>query len=824
MPPSQAPSPPTPLRSLAERYVRDLGYSVVPLKAATKGPPLLPEWKPYTQRRPVSEELDSWFSDGLRNIAVVCGQVSGGLVVIDFDDARAFHYCFGQVDKLAAETPVAVTAKGFHVYMLIRGGARPKNYTLRNGSTSYLPVDVKGEGGYVVAPPSVHPTGAQYRFLANHEEIAETRQEELDRTLAGYAEEWPVVERTLQHWKEGNRHNLVLGLVKFLSVEMRFADERIERMVRGICRVAGIEPSYEGELGRQVHEQLLQLRAKGPGQLASVKFLGEELYGKLRPLVPRRPRRHSGAKKEEEENFRFETYLELPDGRVAEEVVTPEGERFVLYDPATDRWEIVPEIVGDGEAYRPRPIIPEERMAITIPDGVEEYESTQKLLEEMDTLARTVYDPGTQDVMFRVWCRLALSSWIIGELEEGLPERYAPILPALGPPAAGKGRLLTVCRHFFYRSILFQKTKRVPSIFRTLQPYHYATLLLEEADVDDSTESSDLIEFLNSRASGHPAVRWSSDAERSNWFLNFGYTILALRRPYEDAGLTSRTIPYRAESTYRDLPLIATPEFAAAAKILTRKLLLWRLRHIGRIRRGTLVMPTSFRIEGMDGAHRVRAAFLPLLALKEEDPAIAEDAEELVQEIQQRVVVDRAESFEGQLLNVVYSVLEDPETEVEWDGAGHRLVFTQEVRPRGGGPPESEAMPVNCRWLVDRLNGAFSSVLIAQAWRGFQQGIKARDRYGRRRFGSILVVTSPERLGRLFLDYVPGAEPKLDRFSRQTQRILTETPPLGLTGGGRGECPDKPDKPDKSAVLSGMSGLSGRFPLPPLGEKGGGSP
>jgi hypothetical protein len=178
-------------------------------------------------------------------------------------------------------------------------------------------------------------------------------------------------------------------------------------------------------------------------------------------------------------------------------------------------------------------------------------------------------------------------------LTEGLPERYAPILPALGPPEAGKGRLLTVCRQFFYRSILFQKTKRVPSIFRTLQPYHHATLLLEEADLDESTESADLVEFLNSRASGHPAVRWSTETERAHWFLNLGYTILAIRRPYEDAGLTSRTIPFPAESTGKDLPLVAPMEFATStqrqleattvieAGSLTRVVVLFRVTYSG---------------------------------------------------------------------------------------------------------------------------------------------------------------------------------------------------------------------------------------------------
>lgn len=752
-------------RAFAQRFVEDLGFSVLPLRPATKGPPLTAEWKTYMQRRPKPEELDDWFKGDPRNIAVVCGQVSGGLTVVDFDDERAFAYCYSKPDQVAKDTILVKTGKGFHVYLLVRGGGRPRNYTLRQGTTRRLPVEVKGEGGYVVAPPSVHASGNAYRFLGQTEDLTEVRQSELDDQLQRRAEEWPIVETVLTFWKEGVRHDLVLGLVKFLRHEMGFDATRTDRVISGICRVGGGE---ERKCAEDIRYELAQYDKKGPDGLSAVKFLGPDLYHKLRPFAPKRAPRARRGSADQEADVRYDTYVELPDGRIGEEIVTPEGERFALYDPSSDRCEIVQEVVGDGETIRPRLIIEEERTALTLADGVEDYESAAKLLTDMEALALTVYDPGPERELFRVWMRLALCSWTIGELTEGLPERYAPVLPALGPPEAGKGRLLTVCRQFFYRSILFQKTKRVPSIFRTLQPYHYATLLLEEADLDDSTESADLVEFLNSRASGHPAVRWSAEGERANWFLNFGYTILAIRRAYEDAGLTSRTIPFPAESTSLDLPLVAPVEFATGARAIVRKLLMWRLRHVAKIRRREITMPTSFRVEGLDGAHRVRAAFLPLLALRDEEPELVQDAEQLVVKINRRVVADRAESFEGQVLNLVYNLLSDQDTEVVPTQEGYRI--TIERRAQVGQEIEAEQAPVHARWVSDRLNGAYDSRLVTQAWRGFGQSIKARDRYGTRRYGSILVVSNPERLHRLFTQYVPDALDMRPRFVRKLEQ------------------------------------------------------
>jgi hypothetical protein len=395
------------VRALAEHYVTDLGFSVLPLKPGSKGPPQLSEWKTFTQRRPTTAELDEWFGGAPRNVAIVCGQVSGGLTVVDFDDERAFNYCYSKRDSVSEDTLLAQTGKGFHVYLLIRGGARPRNYTLRQGTASYLPVDVKGEGGYVVAPCSVHPSGATYKFLGQTDELTEVRQAELDDQLAEFAQEWPIVEKVLEHWKEGVRHDLVLGLVKFLRHEMRFDSDRTERVILGICRVGG------GDLGKcsgDIRYELGQYDKKGPEGLSAVKFLGAELHGKLRPFVPKRAPARKKAQHDENADARYETYVELSDGRMAEEIVTTEGERFVLYDPTADKWEIVSEVLGDGETIRPRAIMQEERMSLTIADGVEEYESTSKLLEQMEELALSVYDPGSHGVLFRVWMRLALCS------------------------------------------------------------------------------------------------------------------------------------------------------------------------------------------------------------------------------------------------------------------------------------------------------------------------------------------------------------------------------------------------------------------------------
>ena len=128
------------------------GFSVIPLEARGKKPAL--DWKVYQQRRPTESELVRWFYRSERNLGLVTGRISGGLTVIDFDDERGWN------DWIAEDFdrwlfPTVTTGKGKHVYVKTEVPSGNRRYVSRN-------IDLRGEGGYVVAPPSVHPSGHDY--------------------------------------------------------------------------------------------------------------------------------------------------------------------------------------------------------------------------------------------------------------------------------------------------------------------------------------------------------------------------------------------------------------------------------------------------------------------------------------------------------------------------------------------------------------------------------------------------------------------------------------------------------------------------------------
>lgn len=138
------------------------GWSVIPLSILTKKP--LAKWTKYQTEPPTREEVEDWFEhgaptgDGHRvrpfNLALLTGELSG-LVVVDCDnDAAVAH-----AKKHGLTSPVSVkTTRGRHFYFAHpRAGRRFQNKVGGYGRDwpDVPGLDLRGDGGYVVMPPSV---------------------------------------------------------------------------------------------------------------------------------------------------------------------------------------------------------------------------------------------------------------------------------------------------------------------------------------------------------------------------------------------------------------------------------------------------------------------------------------------------------------------------------------------------------------------------------------------------------------------------------------------------------------------------------------------
>jgi putative DNA primase/helicase len=98
----------------------------------------------------------SWWTQWpAANIGIVTGSESG-LFVIDFDADCELPECLRELPN----TITAFSSRGSHIYLRYPSGRTIGNRTKVGG----LPIDVRGDGGYIVSPPSVHPSGAVYTW------------------------------------------------------------------------------------------------------------------------------------------------------------------------------------------------------------------------------------------------------------------------------------------------------------------------------------------------------------------------------------------------------------------------------------------------------------------------------------------------------------------------------------------------------------------------------------------------------------------------------------------------------------------------------------
>lgn len=131
-----------------------LGMSIIPVLRASKIARI--PWSPYQSTRADENQLRQWFCNTQTNLAVVLGDVSGGLTCCDFDSYNSYTEWAKEFPDLADMLPTAKTSRGLHVYF--RSGM---SKTVRYEGIS---VDLKGSG-YMLLPPSSHETGAIYTWV-----------------------------------------------------------------------------------------------------------------------------------------------------------------------------------------------------------------------------------------------------------------------------------------------------------------------------------------------------------------------------------------------------------------------------------------------------------------------------------------------------------------------------------------------------------------------------------------------------------------------------------------------------------------------------------
>ncbi len=132
------------------------GFSIIPVSPTDKRP--LVKWSEFQERIPSKEEVTEMFQ---KYPKAMCGLITGkvsGICVIDCDSPEACQ----KIDSMLPETfetPIAISPRcGRHYYFHAKEDMQTQTSVFRH-------VDIRAEGGVIVAPPSINSQGKQYRWL-----------------------------------------------------------------------------------------------------------------------------------------------------------------------------------------------------------------------------------------------------------------------------------------------------------------------------------------------------------------------------------------------------------------------------------------------------------------------------------------------------------------------------------------------------------------------------------------------------------------------------------------------------------------------------------
>ncbi len=242
--------------SWAQLYVRQ-GFSVVPVKGSSysrgqdfeermkdsKAP--MVRWTDYQTRVPREGEVAGWFTKWPKaNVAIITGQISG-LVVVDFDSPEAVKWAARQG---ILDTALVRTSRGSHAYYRY-----PETGRVANSVNAKVKIDIRAEGGYVIAPPSVHLSGVEYTWQRTPDHGGLAPLPAVFMNLV--ADEKPALKESYRGVAKGSRNQTLARLCGSwasddLTVEEclemahtwngtndpPMSREEVERTVRSICR------------------------------------------------------------------------------------------------------------------------------------------------------------------------------------------------------------------------------------------------------------------------------------------------------------------------------------------------------------------------------------------------------------------------------------------------------------------------------------------------------------------------------------------------------------------------------------------------------------
>ena len=137
------------------------GYNVVPQAAVDKKYPAV-KWKGLQDRLTEPDELQGWKHLFVNGVGFITGAVSG-IIVIESDGPEG-EAVLAEFEREHGPLPDTLTIRSGSGRGLHRHFKHP-GFTVKTVANPSIKLDVKGDKGYCVLPPSLHKSGRRYEIV-----------------------------------------------------------------------------------------------------------------------------------------------------------------------------------------------------------------------------------------------------------------------------------------------------------------------------------------------------------------------------------------------------------------------------------------------------------------------------------------------------------------------------------------------------------------------------------------------------------------------------------------------------------------------------------
>ena len=669
------------------RFYRSRGLVVLPIERGTKRC-LIKGWDELAP-----EELEKMITED-HDIGIRLDD----LAVLDIERpelVRALTRADAEI--IAKQTWVAKTGKGYHIYM--RGSLSGKKTIRAEGLVEFR----TGNDFYVVAPPSLHPSGVRYEWISDVEliEIAEASEALLERIyhkVEVLKEFKALIEELVRIWTPSHRHNLAIWLSGCLR-KSGVDREDAETVLKAIACLA-----HDEELEDRLRA-LEDSYRKPADQIGAWSYLEEELRCIVGPekareimdLIPRREVRTEGevinARVDEPSKPKTKFTVggeRLPDGSWVEIVEKDGRPHLLVYKDG--ELKIVESYEAGDAIYKPRP-----RLPFALPRVIERLEDDRALWEDTKAFVKEYFDVPDERAYDVIVAAIAWS-YFYRAVADLVPNASTPYLQFLGPWRSGKTRALEVFRAVAHRAVPVVDPSEA-AIFRMIELFK-PTLVIDEANVLDPN-------ILAIMAAAYRKGQFVPRADRENpnevhLYDVFSFIIYATREQIRD-DIFSRSVTIYCEKALR--PTAKLIDENKAAELRTR----WFAQYL-RLRDQVRVTYTEYESE--DG--RLQELFSPLLVMARlfGNPDAEKNIESYGRKIEERIRGLETASDEAAVVEAIIKLIG------ERPGDAPEYLLTSEIAKAMADGEENGPDP---RWVGRIMHQlGFAKIKISGGKRGYK--------------------------------------------------------------------------------------------------------